>query len=66
MKGVVTRIFPDKGYGFIRGEDGYQRFFHAHFVFNKMFDTLYEGTEVEFVPKEADKGKQATEVKTVL
>lgn len=29
MYGTVTRVFHNKGFGFIRGEDGKQYFIHA-------------------------------------
>jgi cold shock CspA family protein len=51
MKGVVTRIFPNNGYGFVRDDDGFLRFFHANdFKPIRAFDTLREGQGLEFDP----------------
>lgn len=51
MNGTVIRCFPNKGYAFIRGEDGYTRFLHATQVFPQQdFDTIHEGQGVEFEP----------------
>ena len=60
MKGTVIRILPNKGFGFIRGEDGLSRFMHASTVQPRAaFDTMREGQCVEFDPTEdgpLDKG----------
>lgn len=60
MKGTITRILPNKGYGFVRGEDGISRFMHASSVEPRQaFDTMHEGQPVEFEPSEGgplDKG----------
>lgn len=63
MKGTITAIKPKVvtvndghevfkgGFGFIRGEDGTDRFFHANGVAGaKTFDQLVEGLAVEFEP----------------
>ena len=55
MVGTITRILPNKGYAFIRGEDGLPRFAHAReFVPRTAFDRAYEGQRVNFTP--ADDG----------
>lgn len=46
--GYIYRLLLDKGYGFIRGEDGLHRFFHAKDVAGT-FDLLKEGQHVEFM-----------------
>lgn len=69
MKGVILRILPNRGYGFIRGEDGPSRFFHATTVEPiEMFDFMHEGQQVEFEPTEGGHGgnkKRATHVRVV-
>lgn len=49
--GVITRIFVSKGYAFLRGNDGYTRFFNA--VDLKAiadWDRLREGMSLSFTP----------------
>lgn len=51
MKGTITRLLPNKGYCFIRGEDGISRFALAkEFIPQIEFDTAREGQLVEFIP----------------
>lgn len=51
MTGVIIQIMPNKGFMFIRGEDGLSRFVHARDVIPRLaFDTAYEGQKVTFVP----------------
>lgn len=51
MTGRILRIIRDKGFGFLRGEDGLNRFFEAKQVIPAMaFDLLYEGQYVTFTP----------------
>jgi cold shock CspA family protein len=53
MTGVVIRVLPNKGFCFIRGEDGLSRFVHAReFQPPEAFDKTYEGQKVEFTPAE--------------
>ena len=64
-KGIVTTIFQDKGFGFIRQDDGTEIFFHANGVCDPEFKDLKEGYEVEYIIVEAPKGKKAIGVTTV-
>jgi len=66
VRGVVTKMFADKGFGFARGEDGVSRFFHASWVEWGKFDMLQVGTTVDFIPEEGEKGAQAKGVSPVL
>ena len=51
MTGTIIRVFPNKGYAFVRGEDGYTRFLHASQVVpERDFDTMHEGQQVEYEP----------------
>lgn len=51
MIGSVIRVLLNKGYCFVRGEDGLSRFAHARdFKPMEMFDRVYEGQKVEFTP----------------
>ena len=51
MTGTLIRILPNKGYAFVRGEDGVSRFAHARaFVDSLAFDRAREGQAVTFEP----------------
>lgn len=62
--GTVTRIIRgesarrDKGSGyfFIEDADGEQRFAHANDIGQQVYDTLKEGTKVEFTPVDPQPG----------
>lgn len=66
-RGVVIKVITSKGFCFVRGEDdGISRFTHASWVLNKMFDTLREGTVVEFTPENGDRGPRAIDVRPII
>lgn len=48
MRGVVTRVFADGGYGFIEA-DGQEYFFHANALLGTDFGSLAPSVPVEFV-----------------
>lgn len=51
MAGTVIRLLRNRGFGFIRGEDGLSRFFEAKEVYPPVdFDLMHEGQRVTFVP----------------
>lgn len=62
-RGVVCKLFPKEGYGFILKEGGGEVYFHAHALQDLTFDQLEDGTEVVFGLEEGDKGPQATAVR---
>ena len=47
-RGTVVRMIRDRGFGFIRVEDGSEIFFHHSSMPRGMFDTIQEGQELEF------------------
>ena len=67
-RGVVTRLKPELGYGFIRPDGGTiqdDHFFHRIGVAaesRKGFMDLVEGTRVEFEEEASSKGPRATNV----
>lgn len=62
MKGVIKKIFKDKGFGFI-GVDGQPDvFFHKTAVRNVPFTDLVEGQKVTFEVGEGAKGPRAEDV----
>ena len=62
LRGVISRVLSDEGYGFLLTEDGKQVYFHRNAVHDLTFEELQEGTEVTFNVEEGEKGPQATTV----
>lgn len=59
MRGTIKKINAEKGFGFIRGEDGKDYFFHRSALRNVRVDDLYEGQGVTFEDGIGDKGLRA-------
>jgi len=47
-RGPIVRIIRDRGFGFVRAEDGSEIFMHHSTLPRGVFDTLSEGQEIEF------------------
>jgi len=60
MRGIIRRLVPDRGYGFIQLEDGKDVFFHKTLVQDLSFDDLEIGEPVEFEMERTEKGLRAT------
>ncbi len=66
MANGVVKFFNDqKGYGFIKREDGDDLFVHFSNIDGKGFKKLEEGQNVEFEVAEGRKGLEATNVRVV-
>ncbi len=63
MTGVIRRVNQDKGYGFLAGADGVERFFHHTEVRDHRFAALERDQTVEFEPDEGPKGPRARDVR---
>jgi len=63
LKGKVKRLIRDRGFGFITAEDGTEVFFHRSGLAGEDFDTLEEGTSVEFDLESGAKGPRAMNVR---
>lgn len=64
--GLVSKLFPDRGYGFIETKgDGHEVYFHRNSLINERFEKLGIGTKVRFAEEEGDKGPQASSVYVV-
>jgi cold shock CspA family protein len=66
MAAVVTKLFKEDGYGFLKTLDtGREIYFHANSVTHHDFDRLEVGTGVHFVEEQGQMGPQATTVQIV-
>ena len=63
MKGTIKRIVRDRGFGFIRSTDGQEVFFHRNGLQQMDFDSLKEGSTVEFEVEQSEKGPRAANVR---
>jgi len=63
--GLVTKLFPEEGYGFIKTLEGREIYFHRNSVLLDDFDRLEIGTGVRFFLSQGDEGPQASTVKIV-
>ncbi len=63
MTGVIVRVIVDKNFGFIRGEDGKEYFFHKSELVNETsFSKSLENRSVTFEDGTATKGPRAEQV----
>ncbi|MEW6585460.1 MAG: cold shock domain-containing protein [Nitrospirota bacterium] len=62
--GIVAKLFPEKGYGFIQSTGGREIYFHRNSVLDG-FENLQIGAEVRYSEEEGEKGPQASSVKLV-
>ncbi len=62
MTGVIKTLNIDKGYGFIKGEDGKEYFMHRSALKNAKWQEVGEGQEVTFEDAEGAKGPRAEDV----
>jgi CspA family cold shock protein len=61
-KGTVKWFNPEKGYGFITGDDGNDIFVHWSAIQGEGFKSLAEGQAVTYDVTEGPKGMQASNV----
>ncbi len=62
MKGKVKMFNAEKGYGFIRTEEGKDVFFHYTSLVMDSYKTAEAGEEVEFEVEESERGPRATNI----
>jgi len=63
-KGTIKKLVEDKGYGFIKTEEGKDLFFHRNDLLGMEFSSLKEGQEVEYETGTGRGGRpQAAKVK---
>ena len=64
MNGTIAKLMTDRGFGFIKPDEGEKDlFFHARSVIGEIvYDDLREGDKVTFQIEEGDKGPAAVDV----
>jgi CspA family cold shock protein len=65
VKGRIKKLVPDRGFGFVRGDDGKEVFFHRSGLGANDYDSLSEGDVVEYVVQEGPRGPRAENVRAV-
>ena len=60
--GMVSELFAQRGYGFIRTPEGQEIYFHRDTLHGVEFTDLREGTAVQFDIEQGEKGPQAARV----
>lgn len=63
--GIITKLFPSEGYGFLKALDGQEIYFHQNSVLHEDFDRLTVGTGVQFFLSEGKNGLQASTVRLI-
>ncbi|MGI6378261.1 cold shock domain-containing protein [bacterium] len=63
MKGAIKMFSKEKGFGFIRTEEGKDVFFHYSELQMEGFKTAEVGEEVEFDVQESDRGPRAANIR---
>jgi CspA family cold shock protein len=66
VKGWIKKLVRDRGFGFVRGDDGKEVFFHRSGLGATDYDSLSEGDVVEYVVQEGPRGARAENVRTVV
>lgn len=61
--GVIKRLVPDKGFGFVAAQDGGEYFFHRSACVETRFEQLREGQSVTFEKGQGPKGPRAENVR---
>ncbi len=62
FRGVIGKLFPEEGYGFLLQDGGGEVYFHKNAVHGMKFEELEDGMEVSFNVEDGEKGPQATTV----
>ena len=67
MEGTIKTLVTEKQYGFVRGADGVEYFFHKSGLeaTTEAFEALGVGQRVAFTPVAGPKGPRAVEVRVL-
>ena len=64
MNGTISKVLADKGFGFIKGEDGQEYFMHRSAVRDgSVFEQLRDNQPVTFDVGQGEKGPRAENVR---
>jgi ribosomal subunit interface protein len=58
----VTKVFADRGFGFLENEDGEEVYFHRNSVLREAFDHITPGAVVRYYEEAGENGPQASTV----
>ena len=62
--GTIGKLVPDRGFGFIAGDDGVEYFFHRSGLDRLLnYDSLQVGQRVQFDIEPSERGPRATRVR---
>ena len=65
VNGIVSKLFPEEDYGFLRSADERDVYFHRNSIVGRDLEDLKPGTGVSFTATQGEKGLQATAVHVV-
>jgi CspA family cold shock protein len=65
VKGTIKKLVRERGFGFVRGDDGREVFFHRSGLGPADYDALSEGDVVEYVVQEGPRGARAENVRAI-
>ena len=65
VRGKIKKLVRDRGFGFVRGDDGKEVFFHRSGLAATDYDSLSEGDVVEYVVQEGPRGARAENVRSI-
>lgn len=63
LRGTIKRLVSDKGFGFVKAEDGTEYFFHQASCVDGGFDQMREGQTLTFDKGQGPKGPRAENVR---
>ena len=63
-EGRIKKIIHDRGFGFVRGDDGNEVFFHRTELTTVDFDSLEEGQQVSYEVVNSPNGPRARNLKS--
>jgi CspA family cold shock protein len=65
VQGKIKKRVRERGFGFVRGDDGKEVFFHRSGLGPTDYDALSEGDTVEYVVQEGPRGARAENVRAI-